>query len=403
MSEMWELIDSDSFRMTNTYNPLIDTVNRPEDELLLCCVRSKINSDTGARIRTLLRDPIDPIDWQYLISAASAHGVKPLFCYGLSNSCPEAVNNSILDQLKRYLQAHSLNNLFLTRELLRLLGGLEKIGISAIPWKGPVLAATAYGNVALRQFGDLDILVREQDAIRGKDLLLSSGYRLQYQVSAEQEAFHSVRKVYELVREDGRVVVELHWAITSQTFPFPLDPASLWEHIETVSLEGASVRNLSPEDLLLVLCVHGAKHHWGKLMWICDIAEVLRTYSNKIDWIRLTQRANSLGGVRMLSLGLILARDLLGAKVPEDVLQRMQAEPKTRFLAAEVRSRLFAGGPLMAVERPTFYIQLRERAQDRMRCRLYLGYRMMAPRAQAWTLRLAHTGRSALDFLRRSQ
>ena len=387
--------------MSTSFAPILNSKLRPEDELLLCCARANIDSDTAGRVRGLLRREVD---WKFLIDAAGAHGVKPLLCHHLTNSCPESVPKTILAQLQRYLQAHSLNNLFLTRELIKLLGGLEKIGISAIPWKGPVLAAAAYGDLALRQFGDLDILVREQDAMRAKNLLLSTGYRLLYGGSAEDEAaFHNLRKVCELVREDDRVIVELHWAITSQTFYFPLDPASLWEQVETVPLEGAPVLNLGPEDLLLVLCVHGAKHHWGRLMWICDIAELLRTYYKEIDWIRLTQRASSLGSARMLSLGVLLAHDLLGAKVPEDVLQRMQAESKAPSLAAEVRSRLFAGGPLMAVERPTFYIQLRERAQDRMRCRLYLGYRMMAPRAQAWTLRLAHTGRSALDFLRRSQ
>jgi len=372
---------------------------RPEDEMLLCCARTDIDSDTTERIQTLLQGSVD---WQYLVGAASTQGVKPLLCSVLSERCPKSVPKPILDQLQRYLQVHSLNNLFLTRELLRLLGGLEKIGISAIPWKGPVLAATAYGDVALRQFGDLDILVREQDAIRAKDLLLSSGYHLQYQGSVENEvAFHSLRQVYELVRQDGRVAVELHWAITSQTFYFPLDPASLWNEVETVSLDGTPVRNLGTEDLLIVLCVHGAKHHWGKLMWISDIAELLRAYSKNIDWTRLRSRASALGGWRMLCVGLLLAHDLLGADVPKDVLQAMQAEPKAPFLAAEVRSRLFAGGPLMAVERPTFYIQLRERAQDRMRCRLYLAYRMLAPSAQAWTLRLLHSGRSVLHFLHR--
>jgi hypothetical protein len=290
----------------------------------------------------------------------------------------------------------------MTRELLKLLGLMEENGISAIPYKGPVLAAAAYGSVALRQFGDLDILVREQDAMRAKDLILSSGYGPLYQGPAEQQAvFHAARKVYEMVRNDGRVVVELHWAVTSRTFYFPLDPASLWDGVQTVSLEGRQVRNLCPEDLLLVLCVHGAKHHWGKLMWICDIAEVVRSYADKLDWSRLMTRARSLGAARILSLALFLARDLLGAAVPEDVWRRVKAAPKVALLAAQVRSRLFAGGTLMAVERPAFYIQLRERAQDRMRCRAYLGYRMMAPRAQAWTLRLAHSGRSVLRFLRR--
>ena len=369
---------------------------RREDDLLLCCARASFDDDTEARMRDLLQGRID---WKYIIDAAATHGVKPLLCYQLTTSCPESVPTALLTQFQRYLQAQAFNNLFLARELIRLLGLLEKNGISAIPWKGPVLAAMAYGNVALRQFGDLDILVREHDAMRGKDLLLSAGYRLQYQGSAENEvAFHNARKVCELIREDGRIVVELHWAVTSQTFPFRLDPASLWEHIETVSLEGAPVRNLSPEDLLLVLCVHGAKHHWGRLMWISDIAEVLRTYFHRIDWSRLTQRTDHLGGARMLLLGLLLAHDLLGAKLPNEILRRTQGESTLTYLAAEVRSGLFTGGPLMAVERPKFYIALRERAQDRMRCRFYLAYRTLAPRAQAWTLRLLHSGRSVRHF-----
>jgi hypothetical protein len=372
---------------------------RCEDDLLLCCAKASIDAGTEARIRDLLRQKVD---WNYVIDAAAAHGVKPLLCHNLTNRCAASVPKTLLVQFRRYIQAHAFNNLFLTRELIRLLGLLEKSGISAIPWKGPVLAATAYGNVGLRQFGDLDILVREHDAMRGKDLLLSAGYRLQYQGSAENEvAFHNARKVCELIREDGRVVVELHWAITSQTFPFRLAPASLWENIATVSLEGAPVPNLSPEDLLLVLCVHGAKHHWGKVMWISDIAQVLQTYSDKIDWNRVTQRADGLGGARMLFLGLLLAHDLLGATVPKDPLQAVQADPKVRLLATEVRARLFAGPAVMAVDRPAFYIQLRERPRDRFRCRLYLGYRMLAPQTQAWTLRFLHSARSVRHFLHR--
>jgi len=387
--------------MISAYHPLVESVNRPEDELLLCCARTDIGSHTAERIQSLCRGPID---WVYLIGAASAHGVKPLLCSTLIKTCPGAVPKSTLDQLRRYFQAHSLKNLFLTRELIRLLDVLEKNSISAVPWKGPVLAAAAYGNVALRQFGDLDLLVCEQDALRGKDLLLSQGYRLLYDKSAADEAaFHTLRQVYELVREDGRVTVELHWAITSQTFYFPLDPASLWEQVGTVSLEGAPVRNFGPEDLLLVLCVHGAKHHWGRLMWICDIAELLRAHSKEkeIDWPRLTKRASGLGGARMLSLGLLLARDLLGAKVPEDVLHPTQTEPRLALLAADVRSRLFAGASVMAVERPSFYIQLRERPLDRLRCRLYLAYRMLSPNTQAWTLRLLHSARYVRHLLHR--
>ena len=372
---------------------------RSEDELLLCCAKASVDADREGQVRDLLQREID---WKYLIDAATAHGVKPLLCQNLATRYPDSIPAAVLAQFRRYLQVHAFNNRFLARELIRLLNLLQKNGISAIPWKGPVLAATAFGNVALRQFGDLDILVREQDARTAKELFLSSGYRPVSQgPSSQGDAFYNARKVCELVREDGRVVVELHWAITSQTFPFRLDPASLWEHIETVSLEGAPVYNLSTEDLLLVLCVHGAKHHWGRLMWISDISEIIRTYSHEIDWTWLTQRADSLGGGRMLFLGLLLAHDLLGAKLPNQILQRTRNEPTLAYLAAQVRSGLFSGGPLMAVERPTFYIALREHARDRMRCRFYLTYRKLAPRAQAWVLGLLYLVRSMAHLVRR--
>ena len=234
--------------MVKTSKQLVNTLKliRPEDQLLLYCARTSFDSATVEQIQILLRGAID---WDYLIRTAYGHGIKPLLCHHFSSVCTEALPETVRGQLQRFAQVHSLQNLFMTRELTRISALLENNGVCVIPWKGPVLAATAYGDIALRQFGDLDILVRERDARPAKDLLLSSGYRPLYQPAEQEEAYHALRKVYELVREDGRVVVELHWAITSQTFHFPLDPDSLWEQVETVSLEGAMVRNLSPGRL----------------------------------------------------------------------------------------------------------------------------------------------------------
>ena len=105
------------------------------------------------------------------------------------------------------------------------------------------------------------------------------------------QRLHRARKVYELVRQDEKVLVELHWAITSWTFFFPLNPEHLWERLETGSLEGTPVRTLAPEDLLLILCVHGAKHYWSKLGWICDVAELLRVHPG-LKWTALQIQAN---------------------------------------------------------------------------------------------------------------
>jgi hypothetical protein len=231
--------------------------------------------------------------------------------------------------------------------------------------------------VAFRQFSDLDLLVHPQDADHAKALLWAQGYR--WLDGRPPTLFPRLRKVYELISPDRHVLVELHWALTSATFFFPLDPAPLWTRLETVSLLETPVRSLAPEDLLLILCVHGAKHHWSRLGWICDVAAVLRA-TPQLDWARCIAQASQLGGRRMLALGVRLAHDLLGAGLSTEVGRWIQAEAVVPWLAAQVWAGLFvAACPPEAWDHPAFYLGLRERVQDRLPCYLYLVYRTLLP------------------------
>jgi Uncharacterised nucleotidyltransferase len=367
--------------MTDTLSGLSAQVataeTRPEIQLLLCCARTDVNSEQAAQIRSLLHGDVD---WTYLIRIALQHRVMPLLYWNLHATCPEAVPETILNQLQRRFYANTMHNLLLVRELLTLLSMLEERGVPAIPYKGPVLAASAYRNIALRQFGDLDILIREQDAVRAKDLLLSQGYRLQYQPPVAYETlFRRFRQTYDLMREDGQIFVELHWNIISWPTFFPPNSAFLWECPEVVFLANTPVRNLAPEDVLPVLCVPGAKYYWERLGWICDIAELIRMYPG-IDWKGMMERASRLGSVRMLYLGLLLAQSLLGAAVPEDILRQVKGDRVVPSVAARVRLRLFGGGNglLGAVERHAFYLKLGEDMRDKVRCAIHLVYRMIA-------------------------
>jgi hypothetical protein len=320
---------------------------------------------------------LQPLDWVRLLQLACRHGVLPCLYRSLHTLSPNIVPQDGLTALRHHFQANAQRNLFLTGTLLKLLRLLEAHGIAALPYKGPVLAALAYGNVALRQFGDLDLLVRPQDADRAKALLWAQGYR--WLDGHPPTHFPRLLKVYELVSPDGHVLVELHWALTSATFFFPLDPASLWTRLETVSLLETPVRSLAPEDLLLILCVHGAKHHWSRLGWICDVAAVLQA-APQLDWARCLAQARQLGGTRMLALGLRLAHDLLGARLPTEVGRWIQAEAVVSWLAVQVWARLFAAAsPPHAWDHPAFYLRLRERVRDRLPCYLYLLYRTLLP------------------------
>jgi Uncharacterised nucleotidyltransferase len=357
-----------------------------ETELLLACAASHLDAARIERIKTLARG--GEIDWAQVLQTALQHRVMPVLYRSLYSACADAVPTALLKQLKEYFDANAGHNALLTMELFALLDLLEAHGIPAIPYKGPVLAAAVYGDLTLRQFDDLDILVRPQDAQQATAVLLSRGYRRWENRPATM--FHRFRKVEELIRADGQVLLELHQVITSGTFFFPLHPDRLWARVAEVSLPSTNVRSLPPEELLAILCVHGAKHHWSRLGWICDVAELLRAYPS-LDWEGLLGQSRRLGGTRMLLLGLQLVQLLLGADLPVTVWQRIQADRVVPWLTVQVCTQLFAATrrPLAAIDRPRFYLRVRERVRDKARCVFYLAYHTMMPeKAQAWALRL---------------
>lgn len=357
--------------------------DHPENELLLCCASVSTDSERAARIGALLREEMD---WSHLLALARPHGMTPLLYWHLDANDTDAVPEAVMEELRERFHDNMRRNLGLTAELLRLLGIFEAQHIPVVPYKGPVLASSVYGNLALRQFADLDILVHRQDVPRAKGLLAASGYQPAYQLTRAQEAAllqYGFEEVF--IHKDGTSVVELHWEIIQRTMSFPLDAERLWGGLQPVSLGRKTVHSLSPEDLLLILCAHGSKHIWERLAWIRDVAGLVQVYRG-MNWERVAQQAAASGGSRMLSLGLILARDLLGAAPPEEVSRRAQADPVARSLAEEVRERLFwePGKPPEHVDESMFVgfrLKMRERFRDRAR---YLVRMALTPSTTDW-------------------
>ena len=200
------------------------TVSR-EAELLVCCARKELDAAHGERIRTLVRQDLD---WPLVRAAARAHATLPLLYWHLGTIGPAGVPPAVLAELRADFHANTRRNLRLTGELLAILDLFRGQGIAAIPFKGPALAAAAYGNLALRQFVDLDLLVHPQDVRRAKALLATRGYGAALRLTEDQEAA-LLRDRYEhlLRREDDGTVVEIQWRIVPRHFGFPLDYARL--------------------------------------------------------------------------------------------------------------------------------------------------------------------------------
>jgi hypothetical protein len=336
----------------------------PEHELLVCCARTHLDSKSAARIAALVQQPID---WDYLIRAATRHSLLPLLHSHLSATCPEDIPGAASDRIKEHSQNNSRNCLLLTGELIKLQRLFQSENIPIIPFKGPTLAASFYGDIGLRQFSDLDLLVRKRDVFKAREILISAGYLPRYRLGATQRAAMVEQKCEEpFDRDDDAAMVDLHWAVIPTRFSFAPDTASIWQRLERVSLSGCEFLTVAPEDLIMLICIHGAKHAWERLGWICDLAELIRARS-RMDWNSVIEVGSRNGGQRILSLGLFLASDLLDAPLPSEVFERVKSDRQVRSLAAKVYANLFRriDRQISVYERDLFYLRAMTRVKDR--------------------------------------
>lgn len=324
----------------------------PEFELLLCCVCSTIDQVTSDRINALLQQPLN---WESLVQLAARHGVTPLLYAALQSLSCQHVPAEFLQQLKALVQANVRQTLLLTQELIQLLKLFEKQDISVLPFKGPILAATIYKDLSLRQITDLDILVHERDVEKVTQLLLKQGYQTCIDVPWEK---HLVRA--------GFYNVDLHLAIAPKHLSYPLQSEEVWQQTTLTQLGGVAVITLQPEMQLLMLCLHGTKERWTSLNRICDVDALVRTQT--INWQIVITKAKAQGWQRLIGLGLTLAHELLGTELPEEVQNWLQEQPVLPRLAAQIRQPLFSPAitSINEVNRTLFHMQTREQLQDKL-------------------------------------
>ena len=330
-----------------------------EVELMLCCARTRISPQIRLRVKELATEEVD---WQAFLQLATSHGVRPLVYETLHATCWEVLLGSVQHELTHFYSANSAKNRFLAGELLRILQLFEDENILAVPFKGPVLAAVVYGNLALREFVDLDILVREQDIPKARQILSNMGY--QSNVKSAEITLDTGND--EFYSPSTGTMVELHWQFSPRRFVSVLPAQQFWKNIESIESLGRQVWSFSSQDMFLFLAVHGAKHSWSALKWLCDLTEFIRS-NPELDWPRLFKRAETLGAVRTCRLGILLAAELLQAEVPANVMCAVIDDSQVRSLAQDVRLRI--GGPPAEdpIDGQIFNLKLKERLRDKVR------------------------------------
>src|SRR5712692_256297 len=297
-------------------------------------------------------------DWDRLLVLAEEHGVTGHLAACLSKLTEDSVPREIRQALIDRQRAQILFSLRLTAELFRLLERFAAEGIGTLVVKGPVLAVRAYGDPAMRSYGDLDLLVRQRDIRQATELMSAAGFVPAVSLGAIDAG--KIPGQYLFSRPDSKLIVELHNDSTLRYFPRRLPLEEFFARQIRVPLDTHDVPALSVEDELVLICIHGAKHFWERLMWIADVTALVSRQTG-IDWERVADSAKAVGAERMLHTGLRLASDLLKAQLPDKVLELVQSDRVAGWLTARIGKWLNAASsvPSGLFERAAFRLCMR--------------------------------------------
>ena len=341
------------------------TTNRTENEVLLLCARGALTPPQRERLRALVTENLD---WDYFYKLARRHALAPLVFAQLNQSARESVPPGPLQRFRKAYQENAARNVIFADELTSVIKACAAADVDVIAFKGPALAVAAYGDLALRRFVDLDVMVQRADVPRAIEGLTARGYVSSKPLDSEQQAL-LIRTQHNLQFTRGRLMVELHWQVSSELFASTVTAEELWQNLETVRINQTEVKTLAINDLLFSLCVHGSRHIWQRLAWICDIDRLMATRED-IDWCALIERARAAHAERMFLLGPALCARLLQTELPKTIDDAICNDAEIELIATEIHARLFDGDePQPAGLAATFRYNYRIRSDWRSRLR----------------------------------
>lgn len=311
---------------------------RPELEINLCCGRALMDAAAKERVRFLIRNGVI---WDDVVTVAEQHCLSPIVYEIIAGTSKDLISAEKLNLLRAAIVPRAAAGMALSQEFLRLHPLFEDAQIPAIPFKGPLLALVAYGNLIRREYSDLDFIVQQKYIPDVVSLLKSAGYLPQFDArEAHAGEGGTAPGQYAFQSQPQKILVEVHTERTLRYFPTGINLEEMAGRLMTVEVAGQRLRTFSIEDTLVMLCVHGAKHFWERLGWVLDISKLATR--QEVNWALLSQIAAKLESTRVLRLGLYLAHDLFDLVLPEKLLEEIGRDHVIPELAGKVYEK-YAG------------------------------------------------------------
>ena len=351
----------------------------PDLESQLVFAAVSIDRSKDNRIYEILEGALD---WSKVLQIAIRNGVFPLVYQRMMALTETQIPMEDITRWKSFIQINTQSNLRLTWKLVECIKILMNNGIKCVVLKGPVYALQAYGNLALRHFSDLDILIHPANYSKANEILENSGYTPTLKLDTRQKKYYIRSNNHYSYSLQGDIF-EVHWDIAPPGSILLFTPEKLWPNLISIKILDQEIYALSPEDTILYICLHGAKHGWNQLKWIVDLAYLSRSLSED-GWHTLLEHAKQKGLFRQVCLGLSLAIDLVDAELPAQIRDQLRVNRVAQALVAKVKRSLFKlSSTPSPVDDYKFYLRSLERLPDRLH---YLFSLIFIPEEADWLM-----------------
>lgn len=288
-------------------------------------------------------------EWRDVARLAMHYQLAPLLHSAVSGNSELGLPADVRDTLRSAHRATAAGNLAVFHGLGVILRALAARGIPTIVLKGGYLAEQAYGHIALRPMRDVDIMVRNSDLRPALECLIAAGYPcddIDRVLAGCETAAH-----VEPLTKPNAPAVELHWNIEGPGSPFAVDLDGLWARAQPARIAGVDTLTLGPEDFLLHLCLHAARHltrDWNDctvLKGVCDVSRAISHWATTVNWKTLAARAVAWRARNPVYVMLHLAREWFGAAVPESIMTALRPADLTDDHLRWVRDRILGQAP----------------------------------------------------------
>ena len=313
-----------------------------EERLLICCSRKEMSKDCRLETRDIL---LSGVNWSYVLKTGGRHGMLSLVYLHLKDEDEIAIPSWVTERLEDFYYRIIYRNMRIYSLLKLILKGLSDRRIPVILLKGVALAEQVYGNIGLRPMYDIDILIKKEDTERAAKLLAELHCSPDLR-SEEGKSYHN-----RYLNQDSTIGIEVHWDIENTPNPFTINIDEIWKRAQSADIPGIQALILSPEDLILYLCLHTAYHHKFiqyliTLKQLCDISESILYYNHHLNWSKFTALAQRHGLSKPVYCTLYIIENLLKTGIPFGTIGDLKTESfNAEYTDFIIKERIFAKNP----------------------------------------------------------